>query len=198
MPCDTLGRPPFRKFWTLAFSMAVAALTLAAMPAVPAWADTAGNTAGTTATTSTADTISGTPTVIDADIISFGMQRVILWGIDAPEKRQTCQANGELWGCYQAAFRYLQLLTGRGKVTCQLKGKPDPFGRRYGVCESGGQDLNAAMVKAGMALAYNKQTDVYDPEMAAAIAAGVGLWQPGVQFEEPWVFRHRNTPGGYR
>ena len=147
----------------------------------------------------TSDTgISGSPEVIDADVLKFGKQRVILWGIDAPEKNQTCQMNGQLWGCYDAAFRYLQLLAGSGEVTCTYKSDPDPFGRRFGVCTSGGEDLNAEMVKAGMALAFDEQTEDYDAAMADAITAAVGLWQPGVKFEEPWVFRRRETPGGYR
>jgi endonuclease YncB( thermonuclease family) len=136
--------------------------------------------------------------VIDADILKFGTQRVILWGIDAPERRQVCQLNGALWGCYDVAFRQLQLLAGRGEVVCQLVGEPDPFGRRFGVCESGGEDLNAEMVAAGLALAYEEESDAYLPQMADAIAAGVGLWQVGVTFEEPWQFRRRETPGGFR
>ncbi|MDG1117998.1 MAG: thermonuclease family protein [Flavimaricola sp.] len=142
--------------------------------------------------------IRGTAEVIDADILRFGNQRVILWGIDAPDRRQTCQLNGELWGCYDVAFRNLQLLAGRGEVVCYFHGDPDPFGRRFGVCESGGQDLNAEMVKAGVALAFQEETDAYLVQMAEAIQAGVGLWQPGVKFEEPWVFRRRETPGGFR
>ena len=136
--------------------------------------------------------------VIDADILRIGNQRVILWGIDAPDRRQTCQLNGELWGCYDVAFRHLQLLAGRGEVVCHFHGEPDPFGRRFGVCESGGQDLNAEMVRAGMALAYEEETDAYVPQMAEAIMAGAGLWQAGARFEEPWVFRRRETPGGFR
>jgi endonuclease YncB( thermonuclease family) len=142
--------------------------------------------------------ITGTPEVLDSDILKFGTQRVLLWGIDAPEKKQTCQLNGKLWGCYDVAFRYLQLLSGRGEVTCTYKGDPDPFGRRFGVCQSGGQDLNAEMVRAGMALAFDEESEDYDAAMAEAITAGVGLWQLGVDFEEPWVFRRRETPGGYR
>ena len=178
MPCDTSRGELKRKFWTLVLSMLLAS--------GPALAQT------------DADTISGKPSVIDADILKFGQQRVILWGIDAPEPRQTCQANGTMWGCYDAAKRQLELLAGRGDVTCKLRGEPDPFGRRYGVCESGGQDLNAEMVKAGLALAYDDQATDYDAQMADAITAQVGLWQPGVVFEEPWVFRRRETPGGYR
>jgi endonuclease YncB( thermonuclease family) len=142
--------------------------------------------------------IRGTAEVIDADIIKFGEQRVILWGIDAPERRQTCRINGEEWGCYDVAFRQLQLLAGRGEVVCYLTGEPDPFGRRFGVCESGGQDLNAEMVKGGFALAYQEESDAYVPQMAEAIMAGVGLWQIGAEFEEPWEFRRRETPGGFR
>jgi endonuclease YncB( thermonuclease family) len=142
--------------------------------------------------------IRGLAEVIDADILTIGTQRVILWGIDAPERRQTCQLNGELWGCYDVAFRHLQLLAGRGEVVCYFHGEPDPFGRRFGVCESGGEDLNAEMVRAGMALAYEEETDAYLPQMVEAIAAGIGLWQIGASFEEPWEFRRRETPGGFR
>ena len=176
MRFDTARRPVFRKFWTLAFAMLLAG---------PAPAQTA-------------DTVTGKPAVIDADILKFGQQRVILFGIDAPEKNQTCNAGGALWGCYDASRRYLELLAGRGEVTCKLQGAADPFGRRFGICESGGQDLNAEMVKAGLALAYDDQSDMYDAAMADAITAATGLWQPGVNFEEPWVFRMRETPGGFR
>jgi endonuclease YncB( thermonuclease family) len=172
--------------WTLALSMALLSAVL-------------GGALTGSAQAQTSETgISGTPEVLDADVLKFGTQRVILWGIDAPEKNQTCQMNGKLWGCYDVAFRYLQLLAGRGEVTCTYKSDPDPFGRRFGVCESGGEDLNAEMVKAGMALAFDEQSEDYDAAMADAITAAVGLWQPGVNFEEPWVFRHRETPGGYR
>jgi endonuclease YncB( thermonuclease family) len=155
-------------------------------------------TGGQAAAQAEATEIRGMAEVIDADILSIGTQRVILWGIDAPERRQTCQLNGEVWGCYDVAFRQLQLLAGRGEVVCYFHGDPDPFGRRFGICESGGADLNAEMVKAGLALAYEAETDAYLPQMAEAIAAGVGLWQIGAKFEEPWEFRRRETPGGFR
>ena len=58
--------------------------------------------------------------------------------------------------------------------------------------------MNAEMVKAGMALAYQEQTEFYFSQMVDAITAGVGLWQVGVTFEEPWVFRRRESPGGLR
>lgn len=169
-----------RKFGTLAFSMG---LTL--WPAFPAKAQD-----GTE--------IRGLAEVIDADILTFGKQRVILWGVDAPEKNQKCGLNNAPWNCHDVAVRQLQLLAGRGEVVCQLHGERDPFGRVFGTCESGGDDLNAEMVKSGLALAYEEETDAYLPQMAEAIGAGVGLWQPGVEFEEPWVVRRRDNPGGFR
>jgi endonuclease YncB( thermonuclease family) len=183
--CDKGCLNRIRKFWALALSMLVAAGLCGALT-------------GSAQAQTTQTGIRGTPEVIDADVLKFGTQRVILWGLDAPEKNQTCQLNGQLWGCYDAAFRYLQLLAGRGEVTCTYKSDPDPFGRRFGVCESGGEDLNAEMIRAGMALAFGEQSDDYDAAMADAITSAVGLWQPGVKFEEPWVFRRRETPGGYR
>lgn len=183
MPSDTGGIPRLRKSWILAFSMtAVCAAALT----------------GAAQAQATETGIRGMAEVIDADILRIGTQRVILWGIDAPEKPQTCQLNGELWGCYDVAFRTLQLLAGRGEVVCQYKSEPDPFGRRFGVCESGGEDLNAEMVRAGVALAYEEESDAYLGQMAEAIGEGVGLWQLGVEFEEPWVYRRRESPGGFR
>ena len=183
MSTDTDRTPHLHKFSLLAFSIGV----LAGMVLT-----------STTQAETAVTQISGTPQVIDADILKFGQQRVILWGIDAPERPQGCWMNGAFWGCHDVAKRHLQLLAGRSEVTCVLSGDPDPFGRRFGVCKSGGQDLNAEMVKAGLALAFEEQSDYYFPQMVYAITAGVGLWQVGVKFEEPWVFRRRETPGGLR
>ena len=183
MPTDTDWVPRFHKFIPLAFSIGFLISFVLASTVGAQVVD---------------DKIKGMPDVIDADILKFGQQRVILWGIDAPERPQKCRMSGKLWGCHEVAKRHLQLLAGRGEVTCVLKGSPDRLGRHFGVCKSGGQDLNAEMVKAGLALAFEEQSDFYFPLMVEAISAGVGLWQVGVKFEEPWVFRQRETPGGLR
>ena len=59
-------------------------------------------------------------------------------------------------------------------------------------------DLNAKMVTSGQALAFDEQTDDYMLQMVDAITEGVGLWQAGVLFEEPWNFRRRENPSGHR
>ena len=144
------------------------------------------------------ETLSGEARVIDADILIVEGRRVILWGLDAPERSQVCGLDGQAWGCYDVAKRTLEALAGRGKITCILTGEPDPFGRRHGVCTFGSEDINAEMVRKGVALAFSEQTTDYEPQQLEAITAGVGLWQPGAQFDEPWVWRRSHSPGGYR
>jgi len=143
-------------------------------------------------------TIEGPARAIDADVLMVGKQRVILWGIDAPERSQTCILDARKWGCYDAAKRLLETLASRGPVNCVLIGDPDPFNRYFGVCEANGDDIGAEMVRQGMALALLDQTKDYQDIQLEAIAAGKGLWQPGAQFQEPWLWRAHHTPGGYR
>lgn len=144
------------------------------------------------------ETISGEARVIDADILIVDGRRVILWGLDAPERNQTCGLDGKAWGCYDVAKRTLEALAGRGPIDCVLTGEPDPFGRRHGVCTWGAEDINAEMVRKGMAMAFSEQTADYEPQQLEAITEGVGLWQPGATFEEPWVWRRAHSPGGFR
>ena len=157
------------------------------------------NTAVPPATAETGpEVISGEARVIDADILIVAGQRVILWGIDAPERSQTCTQDSTPFDCYNTAKRALETLAGRGLVQCTLTGEPDPFGRRFGVCNLGADDLGAEMVKQGMALAFSEQSDDYADLQLQAITDGVGLWQPGVVFLEPWEWRRSHTPGGFR
>jgi len=142
--------------------------------------------------------IEGDAEIIDADIIKIGRQRVILWGLDAPDRTQSCYKDGRRWGCYDAARRTLELLAGRGLVTCYLVGEPDPFNRMHGTCESGGTDINVEMVRRGMAVAFTDQTDAYVETQLDAIMDEAGLWALGVEFELPWEFRIRTAAGGYR
>lgn len=144
------------------------------------------------------ETITGPAAVIDADILSIDHQRIILWGIDAPEPGQVCKLNNRDWACRDASLRNLETLSSRGDVTCFLVGEPDPFGRRFGVCEIGSEDVAAEMVRDGMALAYLEQAADYADEQLEAIQAQVGLWQLGVEFMEPWVHRSINTDSNVR
>ena len=67
------------------------------------------------------------------------------------------------------------------------------FGRVVGVyylaggTALGGLELNAAMVRAGWALAYRGYSDDYDVVEAVAHARGAGIW--GLVFVPPWIWR---------
>ena len=96
--------------------------------------------------------------VIDGDTIEYKGVVLRLWGIDAPEKAQTC---GDGWAAGKAAIDYLtQLMQGK-TVTCELKTAPDNKKATYGLCKADGQDLSAAMVSAGMAWSLPDLTQDY-------------------------------------
>jgi endonuclease YncB( thermonuclease family) len=67
--------------------------------------------------------ITGTASVIDGDTIDIHGQRIRLHGIDAPESRQTCVADGEVWRCGQQAALALFDFIGRSPVACQEQGE---------------------------------------------------------------------------
>ena len=108
--------------------------------------------------------ITGTASVIDGDTIDIHGQRIRLHGIDAPESRQTCVADGEVWRCGQQAALALFDFIGRSPVVCQEQGK-DRYGRTIGACSVRGEDIEAWMVLNGWALAYRKLRDMIAEEM---------------------------------
>ncbi len=82
-----------------------------------------------------------------------------LAGIDAPERGQSCWLDTTPRDCGQVASEALAALIGGGAVDCTLKGE-DRYGRRLGVCfNAGGRDLNAALVRSGMAVAFGAYAD---------------------------------------
>jgi len=148
-----------------------------------------------------AETLTGPAKAIDADIIVFtdGNRRVIIWGIDAPELNQTCPVGDVLWPCYAEARTAMEQLVGSGPVSCVLKpDKPDPFGRRLGVCKVGDIDIGAEMVKRGLALAYVDQSDDYVAQQAEAEKAQIGFFQPGAKIMKPWDWRKSHSHTTYR
>lgn len=144
------------------------------------------------------EVISGPAKVNDGDIIQVGKMRVILWAVDAPERTQKCKVGKLDWACYEAARRGLGEIIASGEASCTLTpDKPDQFGRRYGVCTSGGKDVGAEMVRLGYARAYVDQGPDYLPQEEEAKAAKVGIWQDGADVMDPWVWRKRD-PRSYR
>ena len=133
--------------------------------------------------------VSGQAMVVDGDTLDIGGHRVRLEGIDAPETSQTCGGRwAGTWNCGQAATKTLIGLINGRDVSCSSRGS-DKYGRTLGVCSIDGTELNAAMVRAGMAWAFVKYSQAYVAVEADAKSAGVGVWQGGA--EAPWIYREK-------
>jgi endonuclease YncB( thermonuclease family) len=128
----------------------------------------------------------GSAIVVDGDTLEIAGERIRLWGIDAPESRQTCQRDGELYTCGHAATDHLRALVGRREVQCVSRAK-DRYGRTVAVCRVDGVDLGAVMVRDGWALAFTRYSKDYTSEERAAHEAKRGLWEG--TFVSPWEWR---------
>ena len=129
----------------------------------------------------------GPARVSDGDTIVINGVRVRLEGIDAPETGQQCTHKWMgSWSCGATASTALARLIGDSEVVCENRGT-DKYGRMLGVCFVGDKDINAEMVRSGMAWAFVKYSNLYVAEEAAARAAKVGVWQAETQ--TAWDYR---------
>ncbi|HEX8049250.1 thermonuclease family protein [Rhizobium sp.] len=120
--------------------------------------------------------------VVDGDTLAQSGERFRLRGIDAPEYRQQCQRNNVSWACGEEARRVLDRLMKTGSPECR-GGEKDRYGRLLVICKAGDVDINAAMVRSGMAVSYGG----YAAEEAQARQAEAGLWAG--EFERPRDYR---------
>lgn len=129
--------------------------------------------------------------VVDGDSLTRRGVRLRLAGIDAPEYRQQCQRDGTPWPCGQTARDVLAQLLPGGHAECRGRQR-DRYDRLLVACRAGGLDVNAEMVRRGMAVAFGR----YQVEEAAARAAKAGLWAGS--FERPQDYRRDGGSGAER
>jgi len=135
--------------------------------------------------------VSGPATVIDGDSLTVSGVEVRLWGVDAPEAKQTCDREGTAWPCGEVAAQQLRGLVGDNRVDCRGQGK-DTYGRVLAVCSVRYDQLNKVMVEQGWATAFRKYTEAYVPEETRAKQARLGIWSS--TFAQPEDFRAANQP----
>jgi endonuclease YncB( thermonuclease family) len=133
-----------------------------------------------------------TARIIDGDTLELNHQRYRLFGIDAPERKQQCRRDGELWACGEAAKRALERRVAGMDVTCRERDR-DKYRRVVAVCYAGGQDLSRAMVRAGWAVAYTRYSRDYVSDERAAKATKLGIWAGDFTLPETYrqESRHR-------
>ena len=139
--------------------------------------------------------IIGEAKITDGDTIIINDIRIRFTGSDAPEsyffgKTQTClDGKGREWECGNAATQKLKELINNQTVRCTDEGQ-DRYGRTLGICYVGDMDLQAEMVKSGMAVAYLRYSDRYEKEQNYAKKVKAGMWAG--EFKQPEVWRREN------
>ena len=136
-----------------------------------------------------AQDVSGTPRAVDGDSLDFGPVAVRLHGIDAPELAQSCERAGQTWPCGKEAAAKLATLVQRGTVVCEQR-DVDEHDRIVAACRVGSTDLGEAMVAAGLAVAFTRNSDRYSGTQARARDAKLGLWNG--TFQMPADYRAAN------
>jgi endonuclease YncB( thermonuclease family) len=132
----------------------------------------------------------GSVRVIDGDTLVLGKRHIRLEGIDAPETDQVClDADRQRWNCGITARENLAAHIAGRPVLCEPQGE-DRYGRTLAICSADRQDLNAWMVREGLALAFTRYSREYVDEETAARKEEKGMWIGA--FVAPWDWRHRN------
>lgn len=125
----------------------------------------------------------------DGDSIHAGDVYYRLWGVDAPEKAQTCKRpSGARWACGQAASAAMREMIAGQEVRCQARDR-DRYRRTVAVCGTDAiPDLGAEMVRRGLALDYKRYSGgAYAGQERAARRNRRGMWNG--TFIKPWEWR---------
>lgn len=131
--------------------------------------------------------VAGIARIIDGDTLHIQETRIRLFGIDAPEGKQTCRIGGVDRACGEDATTALRRHVGGDPVTCRHR-DTDRYGRMVAECFARGENLNAWMVRQGWAVAYRRYGgNIFDAEETAARTARQGIWAG--EFVMPWDWR---------
>ena len=137
-------------------------------------------------------TLTGTATIIDADTIVIGSEKIRFQGVDAPETDQIClDRRGAVWKCGIDARDRLIRYIGARETSCVTNGKKDVFGRWLATCSTSEGDLSAWLVREGLGVAFIRYSKAYVAEEATARSAQQGMWAGA--FIAPWDWRSRTA-----
>lgn len=151
----------------LAFAVAILSMVVAIAPI---------EARQTTASARGHAVLTGRADAVDGDTLIVGGVHVRLEGIDAPEHDQTCTtASGIPWPCGAEATRVMARLVSGQLVTCEERGL-DKYRRILGVCRAGTVELNAEMVRQGLAWAFVRYSRSYVAHEQIARRHKIGIW----------------------
>ena len=131
----------------------------------------------------------GSVQVVDGDSLRRGETDIRLYGIDAPEYRQSCRdKHGTEYSCGKQSANALRGLVKGQEVSCSSV-ETDRYGRAVAVCKVGDFDINGEMVRLGWAVAYSRHSTTYLRAETEAKKAKRGIWAG--TFEKPADYRSR-------
>ena len=136
-----------------------------------------------------AKTINGKPRIIDGDTIHIKSNKIRLHGIDAPETKQTCKINDEVWFCGKQSTKELKNLINKQEVKC-ITNDVDIYNRFVAICYVNEININQWMVKSGWAIAYRYYSTDYIIEEKYARDNKLGIWKS--EFMKPYAYRQQN------
>jgi endonuclease YncB( thermonuclease family) len=136
------------------------------------------------------------PTVTDGDTLKFGAQRVRMFGIDAPESKQTCDDGA--WPAGKIATETLRELIGGRPVTCTQVDWDGRYHRPVSLCFAGATDLSAAMIDRGMAWAFVRYSAQFIERERGAALAGLGVHGHRCVPAWEWRAQQRASVGGLK
>jgi endonuclease YncB( thermonuclease family) len=123
--------------------------------------------------------------VVDGDTVKFGSQLVRLFGIDAPERGQTCD-DGQ-WHPGPLAKKALEDFIRGRPVICKQVDYDVRNNRPVGQCFAEEDDLQALMVSAGWAWSFGRYSERYAPEEKEAANGKAGVHAH--RCVPPWEWR---------
>lgn len=136
----------------------------------------------------------GTGVAVEGDVISVNGSVVRLWGIDAPDKGQTCTNRlGQSYDCFEQAKAMLSRLVGQNQVTCYVRGQ-DHHGQKLGTCAVAGLDLAAMVVREGWAMSFASLSPQYTLMEGIAQSNKRGMWNG--RATAPWLWRTEQVAAG--
>lgn len=124
--------------------------------------------------------------VIDGDTLDLEGVKVRLKGIDAPEIKQLCRKDKNIFNCGELAKRSLEALILDKVVSCN-KSSIDKYGRYISYCTNGDKSLNHEMIKHGLAYTYMNHNAILALSEYKACFMQSGLWSG--KFDKPWKWR---------
>ena len=134
-------------------------------------------------------TIIGYARIIDGDTININKYKIRLYGIDAPEIKQTCKIEFQDWFCGEQSTKELMKLINNQEVKC-VTNDIDIYKRYIAICSVNKININQWMVKSGWAIAYRYYSTDYIIEEKYARDKKLGVWKS--EFMKPYAYRQQN------